>query len=311
MKRLTTASFVAFAALVFSGAVHAITYGQLDGNKHPYVGELLLYAPAEIDSRFTDPGGWFSCSGTLISSTVVVTAGHCVAGVGNGGAVTSDCSATGANCGNDMWINFSNAPDFSAFPASSGYIPDNNAQRYIDRAAYLNDPANGWVHATAYVHPQFADGSFLLHDVGVIVLSTPVEMGQYGLLPELGALDAYFAKRRNAQRFTPVGYGLNKVLPIAEDGGDVREYASVMMVSLNALGLPAGTSVVFSNNNGASHQGGTCFGDSGGPVFVGDSNQMVAVTSFGLSPNCTGFDGAYRIDQQDDLDFIGQFLPQP
>jgi hypothetical protein len=165
------------------------------------------------------------------------------------------------------------------------------------------------VHATAYVHPEFADGAFLLHDVGVIVLDTPVPMAQYGVLPELNALDAYFAKRRNAQRFTPVGYGFTKVLPKADEGGDVREYGSVMLVSLNALGLPAGTSVMFSNNNGAAHQGGTCFGDSGGPVFVGDTNQMVAVTSFGLSPNCTGFDGAYRIDQQDDLDFIGQFLP--
>jgi len=33
------------------------------------------------------------------------------------------------------------------------------------------------------------------------------------------------------------------------------------------------------------------------------------VHASGLSPNCTGFDGAYRIDQQDKLDFIGPFLP--
>ncbi len=35
---------------------------------------------------------------------------------------------------------------------------------------------------------------------------------------------------------------------------------------------------------------------------------LVAVTSFGLSPNCTGVGGAYRLDQQDDLDFINSHL---
>jgi hypothetical protein len=28
------------------------------------------------------------------------------------------------------------------------------------------------------------------------------------------------------------------------------------------------------------------------------------VTSFGLSPNCTGIGGAYRLDQPDDLEFL-------
>ena len=51
--------------------------------------------------------------------------------------------------------------------------------------------------------------------------------------------------------------------------------------------------------------GGTCFGDSGGPTFD-DTNSLllVAVTSFGYSPNCTGVGGAYRLDQPDDLEFL-------
>jgi hypothetical protein len=293
---------------IVSGAAHAIKNGSADGNAHPYVGELLLYAPAEIDSRFTDPGAWFSCSGTLISPTVVVTAGHCVTGVGRYGAATADCtSGTDLNCGNDMWINFSEEPDFSAFPASVDYIPDNNAQRYVDRAAFLNNPANGWVHATVYAHPQFADGPFYLHDLGVLVLDSPVAMATYGQLPTLGFLDQFFAQRRNSTRFTPVGYGLTRSLPVLVEGGDTRELGSVMLVSLNALGIPPGTVVLFSNNGGTTHSGGTCYGDSGGPVLFGDTNLLVAVTSFGIPPNCTGADGAYRIDQADDLDFIGQF----
>src|SRR5258706_8107490 len=151
------------AVMTLSGAANAITNGTPDGNAHPYVGELLFYDPAEIDSRFTDPGGWFSCSGTLISPTVVVTAGHCVTGVGLNGTVTPDCTSASddsTTCGNDMWVNFGEAPDFTGFPASAGYIPDGNAQRYIDRAAFLNaHPA--WRKARAYVHPEFSSGPFL------------------------------------------------------------------------------------------------------------------------------------------------------
>ena len=47
------------------------------GPSIPYVGELLFYVPDAADSRFDDPGGWFTCSGTLLNSTIVVTAGHC------------------------------------------------------------------------------------------------------------------------------------------------------------------------------------------------------------------------------------------
>src|SRR5512147_535573 len=50
--------------------VHAITYGELDGNRHPNVGGLV--AP----TAYSD-GTWLYCSGTLISPTVFLTAAHC------------------------------------------------------------------------------------------------------------------------------------------------------------------------------------------------------------------------------------------
>ena len=165
-----------------------------------------------------------------------------------------------------------------------------------------------WVHGTAYPHPEFTNETFVLHDAGVVVLDVPVSLPQYGALPALGFLDQFLTSRRNEQRFTDVGYGLTHVLPFADEGGDSREQSTTMLVSLHGQGLPYGTDVMFTNNNGKTHQGGTCFGDSGGPVLVQGTNQIVAVTSWGWSPNCTGFDAAYRIDQQDDLDFTGQFL---
>jgi len=53
-------------------------------------------------------------------------------------------------------------------------------------------------------------------------------------------------------------------------------------------------------------RGGTCSGDSGGPVFLGpsSSNLIVAVTSFGMNSICRGTDFGYRIDRQEVLDWI-------
>ena len=66
---------------------------------------------------------------------------------------------------------------------------------------------------------------------------------------------------------------------------------------------------MFSHAQGGSTNGGTCFGDSGGPTFdistpeIDEQNVIVAVTSFGLNYNCNA-SGSYRIDQPDDIAFL-------
>jgi secreted trypsin-like serine protease len=54
--------------------------------------------------------------------------------------------------------------------------------------------------------------------------------------------------------------------------------------------------------------GGTCFGDSGGPLFLEDTNLIVGVTSYGINRNCASTGGSYRIDTVDDLEWINSFL---
>jgi hypothetical protein len=283
----------------------AITNGQPDNNAHPYVGELLFYSPDDSDPRFADPGAWFTCSGTLLNSTIVVTAGHCTYGVGHNGASTTAGGGSGSG-GNDVWINFSEAPDFSVLPPSSSFTT--NAARYAAWSAALNGSSQ-WHRASSLPHPQFDPNAFELHDAGVLRLSAPVSMNAYGQLPTPNLLDQVLKSKLH---FTPVGYGLEKSGPKIAEGGDTRRIADSVLVNLNGVhGLGKGVDAQFSNDNGAAHKGGTCFGDSGGPVILNGTRIVTAVNSFGISETCTGSTNAYRLDQPDDLAFLATFGVTP
>ena len=94
--------------------------------------------------------------------------------------------------------------------------------------------------------------------------------------------------------------------PITEEGGDVRLKGDVKLNTIASQ--PPDTYMLVSNNPGLPHQGGTCFGDSGGPTFDDtNSNLVLGVTSFGFSSTCSGVGGVYRLDQPDDIAFLAEF----
>jgi hypothetical protein len=296
------------AALALAAPTAAVTTGQPDNGEHPYVGELLFYFPDSVDSRFDDPGSWFSCTGTLLNSKIVVTAGHCTFGIGLNGVSTTrngadTTAATGGSLGNDVWISFDEIPDFSILPPSSSFGRDQNGDRYLAWSRALNR-SSSWHRGISHPHPLYDDNAFFLHDAGIIELSKRVKgIRTYGQAAGLDYLDRYASAPRDSQRFEVVGYGLEKVLPILTEGGDTRRKAEPKLNSLE--GNPRDTYIVLSNNTAT---GGTCFGDSGGPTFDNtNSNLVVAVTSFGISPNCTGTGGAYRLDQPDDQAFLATY----
>lgn len=241
----------------------AITDGEPDGNGHPYVGLMVAQ----------DGSGapMWRCSGTLISPTVFLTAGHCTDGAAHA----------------EIWFD---ADVQSGVPAN-GY------------------PFGGDVGGTPYTHPDYDANAFFLNDLGVVVLDSPVFMSEYGELPGLNQLDA-LAKKRGKQdvTFTAVGYGLQKSFPTAADWQTqqqkIRMVAHPKLVQING-GIVGDFSLLLSNN---ANTGGTCFGDSGGPNFIGDSNVIAGVTSFGMNGTCAGTGGVYRVDRADDLDWVAMIL---
>jgi hypothetical protein len=250
----------------------AITFGEPDGNDHPYVGTLL----------FVQNGvGYYSCTGTLLSPTVMLTAGHCVEEAGNVNDVT--------------YVRFTE-------DALAG-IGD-----YRTTAAWLRAE---WIRASAVIpHPQYDDFSQFpaTYDVGLVILSEPVVLDTYGALPELGLLERLATGNGGDKMFTAVGYGLQGVINPFYGDDYVRRQATTRLLDVVSTRTGPSHSAKFSNSPGlGSGSGGTCYGDSGGPILYGDTNIIGAITSFGYTP-CIGNDFNFRIDIATSLEFIAPYL---
>lgn len=269
-KTMITALAAAAVLAVAAGPANAITDGELDGERHPYVGLMVAQ----------DANGQplWRCSGTLLSPTLFLTAGHCT-------------EAPAAHV--EIWF----ASDVESGIPANGY------------------PFTGDAGGTPYTHPQYNPNAFFLYDLGVVVLDAPIYKSAYGALPQQNELDRM--ERRRGQQdvtFTAVGYGLQESFPDAasfqENNVRVRYLARPRLLQINVPGYTGDFSVLLSNNHAT---GGTCFGDSGGPNFIGESNVVGGVTSFGKNQTCAGTGGVYRVDRSDDLNWLygtfGSHLP--
>ncbi|NUR70858.1 MAG: trypsin-like serine protease [Hamadaea sp.] len=261
VKKVLAVIATALVAVVSSAQpAQAITDGELDGDRHPYVG-LMVAQDAEGNPLWR-------CTGTLLSATLFLTAGHCT-------------QAPAAHV--EIWF----AADVESQIPANGY------------------PSTGDAGGTPYTHPDFDPAAFNLHDLGAVVLSEPVQMAEYGKLPALNVLDGIATMRGHQDvTFTAVGYGAQKSFPEAaswkEQAQRVRMLATPRLLQINT-GVTGDGSLLLSNN---ADTGGTCFGDSGGPNFIGSTNVVGGVTSFGLNDTCAGTGGVYRVDRSDDLGWL-------
>jgi trypsin len=268
--------------LVPTSAALGVVGGNLDGNAHPNVAMIVFY----------QPDGRFRCSATLASPTVLITAAHCTAGVRGKTIVTFD----------------------SVAPATTPRAADDTGDGQ-SQTGYTTTPA-GWLTGTPHAHPLWADKLQLnnLHDVGVVVLDQPYTLATPAHLPPAGYLDT-LTRGQNGnglsdQVFTIVGYGVFFEKP---DGGPQKPTAVSDRTRRNttAVGQTLTSQVIKLAENAKDSRagGGSCFGDSGGPLFHG--GYIVGDTSFGASIFCQGMGGYYRLDTADARSFLDDYLAVP
>ena len=254
---------------------HAITGNYVKDTEHPFVGLVVFY----------DENGQFShrCSGSLLTPTVFLTAGHCTDGV-------------------------TTARVYFQQDAGAHYDPATQLDPVTGYPEYCAPGTLGTLCATSDELYNYGFDNFAsfpnTHDVGLIILDQPISLSEYGVLAKAGSLDTLATKRgRQATTFTASGYGLTKSSPVGTISFRERLMATAKLTNLRS-NLTDGFNLQ-TNGNGDG-RGGTCSGDSGGPVFYGEttSNIIVAVTSFGLNSYCRGVDFAYRTDQTAVLDWI-------
>jgi hypothetical protein len=158
--------------------------------------------------------------------------------------------------------------------------------------------AAGYLSGTAYTHPDYSHFTDLdtWNDVGVVVLDHAVTGIAPAGLADLGRLDRIGQSNLRKTLFTAVGYGTEVRKP---DTGPqkptpltyplIRRYVDMPGQKLMPQVLQTN-----GNINDVFGTGGTCFGDSGGPVFL--EGKIVAVTSYGLTDNCRYLGGYQRVD---------------
>lgn len=251
MRRTALVTTIA-ALLLLATPVLAITYGQPDGNRHPFVGALV---------------GTFSgqtypyCSGTLIAPTVFLTAAHC------------DIGTSAVN------VTFDSA--------------------YTSRSKLYA--------GTFHADPLYSQTQNDPHDIAVVVFDRPIQ----GLTPARLPAAGQFDQVAHDQQFTAVGYGGQE--PVNQPGGPVIGYLDTREYSVSTFNA-VGPGYLRLSQNPATGNGGTCYGDSGGPNFLGagaSETNIIAGTTITGDSLCKSTNVTYRLDTESARSFLGQFVALP
>jgi hypothetical protein len=276
----------------------AVTNGQPDEGRHPYVGLMVAHDSEGVPL--------WRCSGSLVSTTVFLTAGHCT-------------EPPAAHV--EIWFAegpVATDPDFLAAVSAN---PDEPVS-CNDSPAFDGYPCQGDTGGTPHPHPDFCIGCgpglprFASHDVGVVVLDAAVPttvVGTYAQLPTANLVDTLANK-------TPVdfvGYGVQfqaqipgNLLPQPPPfyrwtGPRRRLFAPTELVSGTFKHSDEFLRFALNPSGGS---GGLCFGDSGGPDLLGGTDIVLGVNSYLTNVNCSGVGYAQRVDTPDVLTWIMSWL---
>jgi secreted trypsin-like serine protease len=156
---------------------------------------------------------------------------------------------------------------------------------------------------TFHADPLYPGNQSDAHDIAVVVLDKPVKGIAPAQLPEADSLSTL----TGTQRLTSAGYGAYEVTN--EPGGHRYLYDDRRMVATGELNAINKTWLRISMN-ASTGNGGTCYGDSGGPNFVGTTDIIAAITITGDAV-CRSTNVVYRLDTESARAFLGQFVLLP
>ncbi len=254
----------------------AITYGQPDAsNAYPNVGAMVVQSHAS--GRI-----YPICSGTLIAPAIFLTAAHCTV------YYTQDLAPY-----YDLFVSFSS-------PIGFGALTDLKATTLIPVTQVVSNPG--------YNQAQSDPG-----DIAVLLVAAKDTKGiPLAVLPTAGLLDALNADGTlRASRYTTVGYGLQDRVV----GGGVPYYQDLNPIPrlYTFGGFDALTPAFLRlSMNPATGDGGTCYGDSGGPNFmvVNGVLTLVATTITGDAV-CRATNVDYRLDAPTARAFLAPYVTLP
>src|SRR3954453_674345 len=166
----------------------------------------------------------------------------------------------------------------------------------VSRVAVTFDTSYSYPKGTTYWGTWHADPAYTKaqgdpYDIAVVVLDKPVKGIQPALLPKAGSLDGL----PGSQQFTSVGYGAQSVS--SGPGGHTFNYADIRFVAVGTLNSLTPSWLRISQN-ASTGNGGPCYGDSGGPNFLGAGStetRIVAGTTITGDFYCRSTNVDYRL----------------
>jgi trypsin len=252
-----------------------ITFGTVDANNtYANVGAFVI-------QRVSDGEILPICTGTLIAPTVFLTAGHCTA--------------------------------YFATLTPGAYVAGVSFEVSIAWGA-LTGSHPKFIRATSVItNPDYNQRQSDPADLGVLIIAARDTRGiTPATLPAAGLLDQLFAAGvLNSARFVAVGYGLQNrstgggTPTFADLNPEPRQYA---FSSFNSLG----PGYLRLSQNPSTGNGGTCFGDSGGPNFLPLNGALVlAATTVTGDATCRSTNVDYRLDTETARRFLGNYVSLP
>src|SRR6185436_14753967 len=156
---------------------------------------------------------------------------------------------------------------------------------------------------TFHGDPLYNQSQSDTHDIAVVVLDKAVRGITPAQLPKAGSL----SNLSGSQQFTSVGYGAYEVTN--GPGGHQYLYDDVRMVATGTLNSVTKSWLRISMNPSTGN-GGTCYGDSGGPNFLGASDVVAATTITG-DAICRSTNVDYRLDTASARAFLAAYVALP